>query len=178
MLEGKTVRLRSIELADVDELLKGWNDLELRNLVGAAAQGPMSRWEEEEWIRSIWREKQAKTRFTFAIERIEDRMLLGTTGLFNINWVDKSAVCGIDVAGRGNWGKGYGSEAMRLLLDFAFKSLNLHRVELNVMDFNERAQRCYRKVGFKEVGRKRQARFIDGKYHDAVLMDVLRDEWS
>jgi RimJ/RimL family protein N-acetyltransferase len=97
--------------------------------------------------------------------------------LFNCNWVDRCAVLGIDIHKPEDWGKGYGSEAVRLLLDFAFKNLNFNRVELEVLDFNERAAKCYRKVGFKEIGRKRQARFIDGRYRDALLMDILKDEW-
>lgn len=178
MIEGNIVKLRSIELSDVDELLKGWNSLELRNLVGAAALGPMSQGEEEEWVKSTWKDKREKTRFTFAVERIQGKKLLGTLGLFNCNWVDRSASLGIDIYSSEDRGKGYGSEAVRLLLDFAFKTLNLNRVELEVFDFNERALRCYRKVGFREVGRKRQARLIDGKYRDVIVMDVLRSEWK
>ena len=53
----------------------------------------------------------------------------------------------------------------------------LNRVELETFDFNKRAQKCYLKVGFKEVGRRRKARFIDGKYHDDIIMDILKDEW-
>jgi len=63
------------------------------------------------------------------------------------------------------------------MLVFAFRTLNLNRVELNTFDFNRRAQKCYLKVGFKEVGRRRKARFIDGEYHDDIIMDVLKDEW-
>ena len=55
--------------------------------------------------------------------------------------------------------------------------MNLNRVELDTFDFNERAQNCYLKVGFKEVGRRRKARFIDGEYRNDIIMDVLRDEW-
>jgi hypothetical protein len=60
MIEGKTVRLRSIELSDVDMLVEGWNNMKLRNLFGAAALGPMSRGEEEEWVRSTWKDKRGK----------------------------------------------------------------------------------------------------------------------
>jgi len=178
MIEGKTVRLRSVELSDVDELVESWNNIELRNLLGAAALGPMSRGEEEEWVRSTWKDKRERTRFVFAIEEVKEKKLLGTASLFNCNWVDRSAVLGIDIHGSENWGKGYGSEAVRLLLDFAFKSLNLNRVELEMLDFNERAQRCYRKVGFKEIGIRRQGKFVDGKPRNVILMDILKDEWT
>jgi RimJ/RimL family protein N-acetyltransferase len=178
MIEGKTVRLRSVELSDLDELVKGWNNLELRNLVGAASLGPASRGEEEEWIKTTWKEKRERRSFVFAIEGVSEKKLLGTVSLLNCNWTDRSASLGIAIYSPENWGKGYGSEATRLLLDFAFKTLNLHKVELEVFDFNERALKCYRKVGFKEVGRKREARFIDGEYRDVIMMDMLKTEWT
>ena len=66
---------------------------------------------------------------------------------------------------------------MNLMLGFAFQNLNLNRVELDTFDFNKRAQKCYLKVGFKEVGRRRKARFKDGQYCDDIIMDMLKKEW-
>jgi RimJ/RimL family protein N-acetyltransferase len=178
MMEGRTVKLRSLELSDVDELFKGWNNLDLRNLVGAASLGPASRGEEEEWVKNTWKEKQERRSFIFAIEENSSKKLLGTVSLFNCDWVNRSAVLGIALYSSENWGKGYGSEALSLALDFAFKILNFNRVELETFDFNERAQRCFRKVGFKDVGKKRKARFIDGAYRDIIVMDILKEEWN
>ena len=84
---------------------------------------------------------------------------------------------GISIYDPANRGKGYGQDATSLILDFAFKTLNLHRVELFTFDFNEQAQKVYLKAGFKEVGRRRKAAFIDGQYRDDIVMDILRDEW-
>ncbi len=177
MIEGVRVRLRSFELSDLDEIMKHWNKIELRNLVGSADRGPVARSEEEEWIRNTWKQRQEKKAFTFAIETTADNRLIGGTGLFNIDWTSRSAVAGISIYNPECWGKGYGQEAMNLILSFAFRNLNLNRVELDTFDFNKRAQKCYLKVGFKEVGRRRKARFIDGEYHDDIIMDVLKDEW-
>ena len=177
MIEGKRVRLRSLELSDLDEIMKHWNDMELRNLVGSADNGPMSRNDEEEWIKSTWKQRQERKAFHFAIETITDNKLIGGTGLFEIDWTSRSAMVGISIYNPKYWGKGYGEESMNLLLSFAFRNLNLNRVELDTFDFNTRAQKCYLKVGFKEVGRRRKARFIDGQYHDDMIMDVLKDEW-
>ncbi len=152
MIEGTRVRLRSFELSDVDEQLKHWNNLELRNLVGGAAMGPVSRNDEEEWIRNTWKRRQERKAFAFAIEAKKDNKLIGGTSLFNINWTNRSAEAGIAIFDSENWGKGYGQEAMNLILGFAFRNLNLNRVELDTFDFNIRAQKCYLKVGFKEVG--------------------------
>ena len=177
MIEGTRLRLRSFELTDVDEILKHWNKMEIRNLVGIADIGPLSRHDEEEWIRNTWKQRQEKKAFIFAIETKTDNNLIGGTSLFNINWTNRSTEAGIAIFNSENWGKGYGQEAMNLTLSFAFRNLNLNRVELDTFAFNTRAQQCYLKIGFTEVGRRRKARFIDGEYHDDIIMDILKDEW-
>lgn len=178
MFEGERVRLRSFELSDLDAVMAHWNDLELRNLVGSADRGPVGRNDEEEWIRTTWKERKEKRAFTFAIESISENKLIGGTGLFNINWTNRSSMFGISIYDPKYRGKGYGEEATNLMLYFAFQALNLNRIELGVFDFNERAKKCYVKVGFKEAGRQRKARFIDGQYHDCIIMDILREEWK
>jgi len=177
MIEGTRVCLRSFELSDLDEIMKHWNKMELRNLVGSADRGPVARIEEEEWIRNTWKQRQERKAFFFAIETKTDNKLIGGTSLFNIGWTSRSAKAGIAIHNPEYWGKGYGPEAMNLILSFAFGNLNLNRVELHTFDFNKRAQKCYLKVGFKEVGRRRKASFIDGEYHDDIIMDILKDEW-
>lgn len=177
LIEGTRVRLRSFELSDVDEIMKHWNKMEIRNLIGGADMGPVSRNDEEEWIRNTWKQRQERKAFIFAIEAKTDNQLIGGTSLFNINWTHRSTEAGIAIFNPENWGKGYGQEAMNLSLGFAFRNLNLNRVELDTFDFNTRALKCYLNVGFKEVGRRRNARFIDGAYHDDIIMDILKDEW-
>ena len=177
MMEGKKVRLRSFELTDLDEIMKHWNNMELRNFLGNANMGPAGRNDEEEFIRRTWKERQERRSFTMAIETVADNKLIGGTGLYDIDWTSRSAIVGISIYNPNYWGKGYGQESMDLLLSFAFRNLNLNRVELDTFDFNKRAQKCYLKVGFKEVGRRRKARFIDGQYRDDIIMDILKDEW-
>jgi RimJ/RimL family protein N-acetyltransferase len=75
------------------------------------------------------------------------------------------------------WGKGYGSEATRLVLRYAFETLNLNRVWLHVYEYNERGLRAYEKAGFRREGRLRQEMFRDGRYWDTIVMGILRDEW-
>jgi len=177
LLEGQRVRLRSFELSDLDEIMKYWNRMELRKLLGNVAMGPAARSEEEEWIKSTWKRRQERRAFTFAIETITDNKLIGGTGLFNISWTSRSAEVGISIYNPEYWGKGFGVESLNLILRFAFQDLNLNRVELEVFDFNKRAHKCYLKVGFKEIGKRRKARFIEGQFHDGILMDILREEW-
>jgi ribosomal-protein-alanine N-acetyltransferase len=175
MIEGTRLRLRSFELTDVDEILKHWNKMEIRNLVGVADRGPISHQDQEEWIRNTWKQRQEKKAFICAIETKTDHNLIGGTSLFNINWTHRSTEVGIIIFNPENWGEGYGQEAMNLTLSFAFRNLN--RVELDTFAFNTRAQQCYLRIGFAEVGRRRKTRFIDGECHDDIIMDILKDEW-
>ena len=72
----------------------------------------------------------------------------------------------------------FGTEVLRILLDYCFNYLNLNNVHLGVMAFNERAINCYKKVGFKEYGRRRECYFLNGKYYDHVYMDILAREFD
>jgi RimJ/RimL family protein N-acetyltransferase len=85
---------------------------------------------------------------------------------------------GIFIGEKSYWNRGYGEEALRLLMDYAFNLLNLNNLMLNVYAFNSRAINCYKKIGFKEVGRRRQARRIQGKSYDIIYMDILAEEFN
>lgn len=170
--------MRSFELSDLDEIMKYWNSLELRRLLGNMDRGPVARNQEEEWIKDTWKLRQERKAFLFAVETITDNKLIGGTGLFKFDWTSRSAEVGISIYNPEYWGKSYGVESLDLILKFAFQDLNLNRVELEVFDFNTRAYKCYLKVGFKEIGKKRKARFIDGQYHDSIVMDILKDEYG
>lgn len=74
-------------------------------------------------------------------------------------------------------GKGYGTKMYKLILDYCFNQLNMNRVWLFVLDFNVTARTLYDKIGFKEEGRQREAIFRGGKYHDYIMMSILRSEW-
>lgn len=103
---------------------------------------------------------------------------IGRCVLFSVDAVNRSAMLGIFIGEKAYWGQGYGQEALNLLLDFAFNLLNLNSIMLGAFAFNERAIRCYHKVGFREIGRRRQARIIGGHKYDVVLMDILAEEFN
>ena len=109
----------------------------------------------------------------YAIVRIEDDTLIGNAGLAEIDHINRRATIGLFIGEAENRGKGYGSEALRLLVDFGFKFLNLHNIMLHVHSDNVQGIACYKKVGFREFGRRRDAIFKDGKYFDDVHMEVL-----
>ena len=112
----------------------------------------------------------------FGIRLLESNRLIGSCQLHSINHVHRSAELQIRIGEPFQRGQGYGTEAVRLLLDFAFKDLNLHRVYLHVFSTNAAAILIYKKVGFVHEGLLRKAAHIDGAYVDVVVMGILRDE--
>ncbi len=114
----------------------------------------------------------------FTIVDLETDCSIGRCLLFDVDAVNRSAMLGIFIGDKGYWGRGYGQEAIQLLLEYAFDLLNLNSIMLGVYEFNLRAIHAYEKLGFRVIGRRRQARIIGGKAYDALLMDVLSSEFE
>ncbi len=171
MIVGKKTRLRAIEREDLPTFVRWMNDPEVRQYLEIYL--PMSMAEEEQWFEAHLKDDTSRI---FGIES-EDGRLIGNVGLGDLDWKNRNAHLGIVIAEKERWGRGYGTDAIRALLDFAFNQMNLHRVYLSVFDFNERAIRCYEKCGFRHEGRARQTHFVNGAYHDAILMAILREEF-
>lgn len=102
---------------------------------------------------------------------------IGIVSLINIDYENRNAECIIDIGEKEYWGKGYGSEGLKLLLDYVFYEMNLHRVYLKVFSFNDRAVRLYTKIGFQQEGSSRQSLFRDGEWHDIIHMGLLQNEY-
>jgi RimJ/RimL family protein N-acetyltransferase len=98
--------------------------------------------------------------------------------LFSLDLVNRSAMMGMMIGEKEYWDHGYGQEATRLLLDYGFNLLNLNSIMLGVYAFNERAIQAYRRVGFREIGRRRQVRIINGQKFDLLEMDILAEEFT
>jgi len=118
------------------------------------------------------------TLFFFHIRALADDRLLGSIDIDIDHWSHGEGWVGIDIGERENWGKGYGTDAMRVILRYAFTELNLHRVALNVFEYNPRAVRSYEKSGFVVEGRVRQFLERDGRRWDVIYMGILREEWE
>lgn len=127
-----------------------------------------------------WFEKSARSEANrnFNIVELNSDKLIGTIGLENFNWIARSAVLGIFIGDEEFRSNGYGTEAIKLLLEFGFKYLNLHSIRLDLLSVNERAHKCYLKCGFKDVGKSREEIFLNGKYYDKLHMDILESEFE
>ena len=174
MIYGERVRLRGIEREDIPAFVRWFNDPEVRQYL--LMYTPMSRADEERWFESL---KDRTDDYLFAVEaHLNDAWLhIGNVGLHAVDWKNRAATFGIALGEKAYWGQGFGTDATRTLLRFAFHELNLHRVELEVFDFNPRAMRCYEKAGFRREGTRRHRLFHDGRYRDAHLMAILEGEF-
>ena len=150
------------------------NDLEVSLPLGDEAYTPFPLPKSQEVVADVIRGQH----HVFSIVDLETDALIGRCMLFDLDLVNRKAMLGIVIGEKAYWGQGYGQEAVRLLLDYGFNLLNLNSVMLGTFAFNQRAIHCYERVGFKVIGRRRQARIIGGVQHDAVLMDILAEEFG
>jgi RimJ/RimL family protein N-acetyltransferase len=175
MLRGERVTLRSIEKEDQETLWRFWNDLEVELAGGGDPPLPTSlermraRFEREE-------REGARTKTDFMME--VDGATIGYCGLFHFDEAARHCELGIGIGEKDHWGRGYGREAVNLLLDYAFRIRNFRRVWLETHASNERAIRAYRACGFVEEGRMREHVWLAGRYVDNVIMGVMREEWQ
>jgi RimJ/RimL family protein N-acetyltransferase len=150
------------------------NDLEVAIPLGDEAYTPYTL----EKMQDILDEVSKNQSHIFSIVNLETDTTIGRCLLFNIDHVNRQATLGIVIGEKEFWGKGYGQDAIKLLLDYGFNLLNLNSIMIGTFSFNERAQACFRKVGFKEIGRRREARIIGEKKFDLVLMDMVANEFE
>ena len=115
--------------------------------------------------------------FEFRLRTRDDDRLIGFANLMDVQWNHRTAMLAVGVADREYWGKGYGSDAVDLVLRYAFDELNLDRVNLNVWSLNPRAIRAYEKAGFRREALLRGDTLKDGARSDSILMSIGQDEW-
>jgi len=177
LLTGALVRLAAFDPQTMAEALSRWGrDSEYWRLLAADPARLHSAKATREWLEKEMDNKLSSF-YLFSIRTLENDSLVGEIGLEGVVWSHSESFVGISLGERRNWGKGYGTDAMRILLRYAFTELNLARVSLDVFEYNPRAIRSYEKAGFKVEGRARQFLNRDGQRWDLIFMGILRDEW-
>ena len=170
-LAGKRIYLSPMSIEDAETHVKWLNDFSVTDGLGTSGQ-VRSLEKEKEWI------LKNSNQYEFAIVRLEDNKLIGNCSIHDLDQQKQCAEVGLFIGDEENRSKGYGQDVLNLLLDYAFNYLNLNNIMLKVFSFNERAINCYKKAGFKEIGRRRQACYLRGKLYDDVFMDILREEYN
>jgi RimJ/RimL family protein N-acetyltransferase len=177
LYRGTLVRLSAADPGELGKNYINWNrDTELMRLFGSGPARMSSKRVSIEYYEKELKD-QPPAKFYFSIRALDDDRLLGETDLDVINWASRDAFVGIGIGNREDWGKGYGTDAMYLVLRFAFTELNLRRVTLNVFEYNPRAIRSYEKCGFCIEGRQRSALLKDGRRWDIIYMGILLEDW-
>lgn len=171
-LEGERIYLSPRNADDVEIFTEWMNDFFVTDYIGRS-NAIMTLQEEKECLENMNNDKSV-----FAIIDSKTDKIIGTVGLHNVDNINRTATLGIFIGNRNYLSKGYGTEAIQLILDFGFNYLNLNNIDLDVMEFNQRAVKCYKKCGFKEIGRRRKCKFINGKYYDSISMDILAEEFT
>jgi RimJ/RimL family protein N-acetyltransferase len=175
MIYGKRIRLRAIEHSDLARYHEWLNDPDVAE--GLWHYLPLSMDDEEAWFEQMRQQDAEQRPLAIEVREEGDWRLVGNVGLMDLRSANRSAELGIFIGNKSLWDKGYGTEAVELMLRHAFDTLNLNRVFLRVFATNERARRCYQKVGFVPEGTLRQAVFRHGRYVDMHIMSILRHEW-
>ena len=172
ILTGKRVILRPYELDDAQIILDSTNEP-----IGRWLTGTHNTFTLEQIQRYIENALKADDRAGFIILDAETKERVGEIVLMQIDDDNRNAVLRIALFGVEKFSKGYGSEALRLVVAHGFDAYKLHRIGLDVFAYNDRAIHVYEKAGFRREGVQRDALFYDGAFHDSIMMAVLEDEW-
>lgn len=172
-LVGEKCYLSPCSAEDAEKWAAWDNDLEVALPLGDEAYTMYSLEKEQESLAGVLKSQAV----IFSILDLATDGIIGRCMLFDIHPVDQCAVLGIVIGEKAYWDKGYGQEATRLMLDFGFNLLNLNSIMLGTFAFNRRAIAACQKVGFKEIGRRREGRIIGGEKYDVVMMDILAEEF-
>ncbi len=175
-LIGKRVNLCPVDEKDLDIFHRWITDLEVTKTTVSSSK-IFTVADELRWIKEIQAKVKDGTGFTLAILTKQGKPI-GVTTLLNVEDVHRKADFGIAIGEKAYWGRSYGREVTFLMLDFGFNVLNLHSISLEAYSYNKRAISAYKVVGFKNVGRLREAHFWGGKYYDIIKMDILAQEFK
>jgi len=170
-ITGDRLFLSPVNIEDKEIYTKWMNDKSVTENLGNYSR-MINLSSEEEWIKEI------SKGYSFGIILRDNNELIGNVSLVNIQHVNQTASLRIFIGERENRNKGYGKEAIKIIIDYGFNTLNLNNIMLNVYSFNRNAIRAYEKIGFKKIGSRRKAIYKDGKFYDEIYMDILKEEFN
>jgi RimJ/RimL family protein N-acetyltransferase len=171
MIAGEHVILRAFEREDAERCYRWMND---PNIVRTLkSRYPIAFSNEVEWLDRAMNPGASERHF--AIERKDDRSHIGNASLHDIDWISRTAWFGLFIGEPTAWNRGFGSDAIATLVRFAFDEMNLHKVRINVFDYNERAKHVLQNHGFVEEGKLVRDFYREGGWHDIVIFSIFRE---
>jgi RimJ/RimL family protein N-acetyltransferase len=175
-LFGEKVMLREYQKGDLTHMREWVNDPEIVDNLSDIFLHAHSLNETENFLDAIL-EGKSENQIHFVIADKQPGNYIGQIDIIRIDWKNRVAELGIVIGKKDLLGKGFGTDAIKLLQYFVFEKLNLNRLQLSLHDYNKRAYKCYLKCGFIEEGRSRQSFFINGHYTDRIFMGILQEEY-
>jgi [ribosomal protein S5]-alanine N-acetyltransferase len=173
--KGRKLYLRPLERTDLTERYQSWlNDPDV-TLYMEAGVFPTTLQQLEKYYQEV---TSSPNQVILAVIHQKSDLHIGNVKLGPINWVHRRAALGILIGDKEFWGRGLGTEAVCLAVEYGFYRLNLHRIGLGVFEEHKSAVRCYQKVGFKIEGHLREDVFRDGQYKNGLWMGLLRSEYK
>ena len=169
-LIGKKCYLSPIDTNDAEIFAEWLNDMEVLNNLQLYSS-IVSLEAEKEFLSNLSKDHN------YSIIDLETNEIIGNCGFLDIDPVNQTAETGIFIGNKAYWNKGYGTEALSLLIDYGFMALNFHNIMVKVYEYNKIAIKCYEKIGFKKIGARRKALYRNLEKHDIIFMDLLRDEF-
>jgi len=173
-IKGDIISLAPLNMDHVEIYARWHNDPRVRHY--ARHEFPIALEEVKKWFENP-PEHGVREFIVFVIYHKEDKLPIGDIGLNHINWVNRNANIFAEIGEPEYWGKGIVGEASKLMIDYAFTELNLHKVHASVYNPNERSLRAAEKLGFEKEGILREHLYVDGKYVDNHRFSILRKEW-
>lgn len=171
MIAGQSVILRALEASDLDRCYKWMNDpVIVRTL---KSRYPIPFQQEAAWLEEAATSTPGSRHF--AIERKEDRHHIGNASIHEIDWVSRTAWFGLFIGEPTAWNKGFGRDAVTTLVRFAFDEMNLHKLKINVFEYNEKAKHLLQSLGFIQEGRLVRDFYREGTWQDIVILSIFRD---
>lgn len=175
LLQGEKIRLTAVTNEDVTTIAGWYEDTVFSRLFDATPARPRNT---DYWLNWLKDQEKKSDNFLFAIRPRNRNELIGYIQLEDFLWSHENCWLSIGIGEKQNWGKGFGREAVELILKYAFHELNLHRIQLTVFSYNERAISLYESLGFKQEGVFREHLQRDGRRYDMLLLGLLRREWE
>jgi RimJ/RimL family protein N-acetyltransferase len=174
MYVGKMVQLRAYTESDIALRLAFINDPDIAGGLTPDIPYPITLHEEKKWFEAL---TAMGSTYKFAIEVIDSKEFIGGCSINTVDWKNGVATIGIFIGNKNYRGKGYGTDAMKILIHFIFMQMNINKICLIVYSYNEAAIKCYKRCDFQIEGVLRKEIYKDGKYYDKIYMGLLRDDY-
>jgi RimJ/RimL family protein N-acetyltransferase len=171
MIAGEHIILRAFERDDGERCYRWMNDPSIVRTL--KTRYPIAFQNEIEWLERAMHPSSSERHF--AIERKDDRAHIGNASIHDIDWVSRTAAFGLFIGEPSAWNRGFGSDAIRTLVRFAFDEMNLQKLRINVFEYNDRAKHVLETHNFVQEGRLRREFYREGSYHDILLFSTFRD---